>query len=48
MAHLELTVVPSLNVGQPLTIINMGLIDSLTNYNYDLTYYINKGVRVGT
>ena len=37
MAHLQLTVVPSLNAGQPLTFINMGIIDSLTNYNYDLT-----------
>ena len=37
MAHLQLTVAPSLNVGQPLTIINMGFIDSLTNYNYDST-----------
>ena len=35
MAHLQLTVVPSLDVGQPLTIINMGFIDSLLNYNYD-------------
>ena len=37
MAHLQLIVVPSLNVGQPLTIINMGFTNSLTNYNYDLT-----------
>jgi len=37
MAHLQLTVVPSLNVGQPLKIINMGFIDSLFNYNYDST-----------
>ena len=48
MAHLKLIVVPFLNAGQPLTIINMGFIDSLTNYSYDLTsYYINKGFRVG-
>ena len=37
MAHLQLIVVPFLNAGQPLTIINTGFIDSLTNYNYDLT-----------
>jgi len=37
MAHLQLTVVPSLNVSQPLTIINMGFIGSLLNYKYDLT-----------
>ena len=37
MAHLQLIVVPSLYAGQPLTIINMGFIDSLTNYNYDST-----------
>ena len=37
MAHLQLIVVPYLNAGHPLTIINMGFIDSLTNYNYDST-----------
>jgi len=37
MAHLQLTVVPSLNAGQPLTIINMGFISSLNKYNYDST-----------
>ena len=37
MAHLQLTVVPFLNVGQPLTIINMGFIDPLTNYDYEST-----------
>ena len=35
MAHLQLIVVPSLKASKPLTIINMGFIDSLTNYNYD-------------
>jgi len=37
MARLQLTVVPFLNAGQPLTIINMGFINYLTNYNYDST-----------
>lgn len=37
MACLQLNVVPFLNAGQPLTIINTEFIDSLTNYNYDLT-----------
>lgn len=37
MAHLQLTVVPYLNAGQPLTIINIGFIDSLLKYNYDST-----------
>ncbi len=37
MANLQLTVVPFLNVGQPLTIINTGSIDSLTKYDYELT-----------
>ena len=37
MAHLQLTVVRSLDVVQPLKIIIMGFIDSLTNYNYDST-----------
>ena len=37
MARLQLTVVPLLNVGQPLTIITTDFIDSLTNYNYDST-----------
>ena len=50
MDHLQLTVVPFLNASQPLTIINIGFIDSLTNYDYDLAlqaYYINKAVRFG-
>lgn len=37
MAHLQLTLVPFLNARQPLTIINTGFIDSLTNYDYDST-----------
>jgi len=37
MARLQLTLVPFLNAGQPLTIINTRFIDSLTNYNYDST-----------
>jgi len=37
MARLQLTMVPFLNAGQPLTIINTAFIDSLTNYNYDST-----------
>ena len=43
MAHLQLIVVPSLNASQPLTIINMGFIDSLTNYNYDSTLLNKQG-----
>ena len=37
MARLKLTVVPFLNAGQPLTIINTVFIDCLTNYDYDST-----------
>ena len=37
MAHLQLIVVPFLNEGEPLKIINTGFNESLTNYNYDST-----------